>query len=425
MSSPVFTIPPVLGRSDRDAELGVPPPERNLFGRIIRNPHSASADPKERECAEMLTAVLQNTEITRDCLLSWLAGFTRHASRPWESRDAHVAIDTEQPIDNKRDDIRITVIRAGVLSLLWSVEVKVGAPLHESSDLTKTADGEAISQLANYESALLQPTQAQHPDADVAGFVLAVHLIHLPPLLSRKWHVLTWSHLAVELEGILRRRNLPATDAFLVKHMLGFIRRYLWRPEEVRMANLELDDIYLIRSFGALGYECERRTNELVAPLAAILASTLPVVGKVIHQKSLFSATGRSTVYGRFAPRDPAPYIYAGIVGKGEDIVSPAAVVWIETTRTAKIKDRIRSAVKKHIAQLQKHDSRWTAHDETSYWDVSISAPLKHMLADPDHAAWLLRFTDKALRDLKETGLTADIAAAAAAVPGDKPSSPW
>jgi hypothetical protein len=422
MVSP-FILSPFVLRSDHDAELGVPLLEHNLFRRIIRDPHTAADEPKERECAEMLTAVLLNASVARDCLLAWLAKQTDDAHRPWESQDAHIDIETEMAIGSKRDDIRITVHRSESLKILWSVEVKVGARIHESSELGAADDSKImVSQLKNYETGLLAPSRARYPEANIAGFVLSIRRMELPPGLVGLWHVITWSQIALQLEGILKRLDLPETDAFLVKHMLGFIRQYLWRPEEVGMTNLELDDVVLMKAFGALGNECESKVNALIAPLKDIVAAVLPSKTDVKHQKSLFAATARSVVYGRLLPHDPSPWIFAGIRTRGARDSAGTANVWIETPRKTRVKDLVRSVIPKYISPLQKVDARWAMHEDGNWWDISKSTPLKYMLVEQDQAAWICHFTEKALRELKDSGLLADIIATASSPPeGTRP----
>ena len=87
------------------AELGLPENDDNLFQRIIRNPHIEAANPRERECTEMLCAVLRNTNVLRlhllrcmgDCAGVTIDGFD----------DLHFVIETEGAIGSKRDDLRI------------------------------------------------------------------------------------------------------------------------------------------------------------------------------------------------------------------------------------------------------------------------------------------------------------------------------
>ena len=60
-------------QSDLAVELGLPEVDDNLFQRIIRNPRIDASNPRERECTEMLCAVLLNTTVLRLHLLRWMA----------------------------------------------------------------------------------------------------------------------------------------------------------------------------------------------------------------------------------------------------------------------------------------------------------------------------------------------------------------
>src|SRR5687767_15050925 len=129
---PVFVLAPA---ADLARELHLPSPSNNLFQRLIRNPHAESDRAKERECAEMLCALLQNAPGLRLQLLRWLGAKVLFDVEKLDR--LRFNIDTEQPIGAKRDDLRIVGSPDGTEeqgpTLLWTVEVKVGASFHESA----------------------------------------------------------------------------------------------------------------------------------------------------------------------------------------------------------------------------------------------------------------------------------------------------
>src|SRR5688572_21962141 len=157
---PVFVLAPA---ADLVRELHLPSPSNNLFQRLIRNPHAESERAKERECAEMLCALLQNAPGLRLHLLRWLGvqvGFDV------EKLDRlRFTIDTEQPIGAKRDDLRIVGLPDAPgedrPALIWTVEVKVGASFHESA--AQLARDEQ-PQAANTSDACINATAPQRGD---------------------------------------------------------------------------------------------------------------------------------------------------------------------------------------------------------------------------------------------------------------------
>ena len=123
----------------------------------------------------MLCAVLRNTEHLRLLLLKWLA---QKASANIEGLDAlDYRIDTEGAIGAKRDDLRIEGWSVNneqeTLTVLWTMEVKVGAWFHESSLEQSVAPDSLdrqleVNQLRNYDFWLERQVAASR-----VGFVLA------------------------------------------------------------------------------------------------------------------------------------------------------------------------------------------------------------------------------------------------------------
>ena len=96
-----------------------------------------ASNPRERECTEMLCAVLRNTSVLRLSLLRWMADLIGVKIKRFD--DLQFSIETEGAIGSKRDDLRIEGWLESdddrTLSLLWTIEVKVGASFHESTPL--------------------------------------------------------------------------------------------------------------------------------------------------------------------------------------------------------------------------------------------------------------------------------------------------
>ena len=171
--------------------LDLPSADTNLFERIIRNPFTSGGALRERECAEMLCAVLQNAGGLRAAIMAWLAGLAHGEALPLD--DLEVSLGTEQSVYGKRDDLRITAQRrdaeSDALDLLWTVEVKVGASFHTGSSLVDEVE-EDVSQIANYDHWLTRQESARK-----AGFVLAKtdRTGGLPSPLANHWVCITWA----------------------------------------------------------------------------------------------------------------------------------------------------------------------------------------------------------------------------------------
>lgn len=203
---------------DAASDLKLPPTPHNIFHRLIRNLHAESDHPRERECTEMLAAVLLNAPSIRDHVLRWMAASM--GMDPNVLDGLTLRIQTEQSIGAKRDDLRIeaTTVEGKDYRpvLLWTVEVKVGAYFHGSTlqavDPEGAADaGELVNQMVNYDCWL-----AQQPHRHRGGFVLALSDLtaDLPKSLTCPWTCLTWTGLGVVLQGALRGQ-LPPQEALL------------------------------------------------------------------------------------------------------------------------------------------------------------------------------------------------------------------
>ena len=177
-SQPPLLLIPTLPEP-LDVHVHVPRPNDNLFERLIRDPQSPNRPMRERQCAEMLRSVLVACPGLASFVFKWLAQFNGVPHKLIDELDW--SLETEQSIGSKRDDLRIEGWSTGEEEprqvVLWTVEIKVAAPLHESSlqewetesGPASDSDPEVVSQLENYDKWLKQ----QKVDYK-AGFVLAL-----------------------------------------------------------------------------------------------------------------------------------------------------------------------------------------------------------------------------------------------------------
>ncbi len=405
VSGKPFVICPFVTRSEWDDKLGIPPVDHNLFGRIIRNPHPESDNPRERACAEMLAAALLNTRSLRDSLFSWMGRKIGVTSNVWESASARVRIETEQPMVGKRDDLRIIIESEDEPAVVWSVEVKVGAFFHRSSSInTGEEHGEEdnVNQVHNYDAFL----STEYPHADRGGFVLAKRNLqdHLPPRLKCNGRCITWAEIGLVIAEFLGGKDLPEKDAFLARHILGFIKTYLWEGDIMSNTSIEIDDISLLKAFGILGRECQDKIDKLVAPLNEI-AKSIQGAGTPVHQAVLFQGNRRSVVWVPLLKGAKCPTFFAGIILGDNDDPSPKVSVWIETPPRHEIKGQVRQLVKDCLPELQKNRvCTWTQRED-GWWDVVASSSMKDLLAAANQNKWMQTYVAGAINDLEAVGL--------------------
>lgn len=400
-------------KSSFDTALGLPPLTTNLFQRLIRSPRIESQYAKERECTEMLCALLLNAPMLRWCLFGWMAD---QIGLPTETLDALTfEIETEQPIGNKRDDLRIVGRSIDTTdlhpALIWTVEVKVGAWFHASGQQYDDAAAEMpvdddclpVNQLLNYDH-WLSKQSAEHR----AGFVLAIteHTGDLPESLICSWACLTWTGLGEQIAAALRVGELSASEQLPARHALGFIRANLWRTSEMADTRLDYNDISLIRAYAAIAEECEEKVDRLVGSLAEVLENSGIGKGKISETSSLFSS-GCTTVY-RELNRDC--FIIAGIgadLTTGEDYIA----VWIETPPKHPNKAAIQTIISIASPKMRDRNPRWRhmlPTDERSVGgvvDMELTQPLASLLVADDQVAAAQAFIRTALDDLKVAGL--------------------
>jgi hypothetical protein len=395
--------------SEAVLDLDLPSSKDNLFHRLIRNPHTQSEIPKERECTEMLAAVLINAPVVRNTLFTWMGVMTGLPSEILADDGCSVRIRTEQSIGAKRDDLRVEIFRQNEegenLLVLWTVEVKVGASLHlsplqESLDEVAIEAVEDVIQLVNYDN-WLQEERCRNPSANISGFVLALDNMapKIPLGLTSEWICITWTQIGQQLEKLLSDPSLAPEEKFLARHMAGFIRKHLWKDIEMNETKIDFDDIALIRAFKLLGNDCERKINDLVAPLAAVFENSVEGIGNVTHQKSMFKASARSVVYATFSGT-PQPYIYAGIDGS-------KLRVWVESSRKDPSFKNLEQAIEDLLPVLMERNPNWVSSisDSSQSWaGLELSKPFHSILESEDQQSEVTDFVMRALENLKTSG---------------------
>ena len=389
--------------SDFVAEMGLPEKDDNLFQRIIRNPHIEASNPRERECTEMLCAVLRNTTELRLYLLRWMADLVG-------MHDVHLQnmtflIETEGSIGAKRDDLRIEGWRETDEErkrvLLWTIEVKVGASFHVSSPLDAVQgddeDMGLVNQIVNYDHWLEHQVVPNR-----AGFVLALEDMSqsLPPNLNCHWNCMSWSKLGLKVLDALRSGKLSSEDEFLAKHLLGFIVDHLWRVSEMTEFELNFDDVALMRAFSVVGRDSEDKINRLVESLVPLVEKSEVGEGAVSHQKSLYKGMKRSIVNRNLFAQGNLVYptLMAGCT-------LTHMIICLETAPTNEIKPIVASVVQSLLPTFKERDSGWQANGNQEWRDLELSKPLEALLSVDDQVAEFEGFFTSALEDLREVGV--------------------
>ena len=407
----------LISRFSAPSSVRVPLPriEDNLFERLIRDPTAPHRPARERLCTEMLCAVLKNAPALRKVVFGWFAQLTDLPTE--ELGDLQWRLDTERPIGSMRDDLRIEGWRLSEdedeLEVLWTVEVKVAAPLHESREQILDDQGEVVSDAGRDDAALV--SQLVNYDLWLsrqqvkcrAGFVLAVAFQPntLPDNLTQTWKCMTWTSLAQTIEEALADELLPPRERPLVEHMVGFVRRHLWRESDMANSKLDFDDIALLRAFTSFGIDCERKINDLVAGLEETIREADIIRGEIKLQKTLFRTYIRSVCWGYLLPEStmeahPHLALMAGIAGS-------EMTVWIESSPAHNAKSEIHKVMHSAEKSLTEQNPNWVAksEDDGSWIDLVLSEPLTSLLATDHQQEILVQFVANALRDLKEVGI--------------------
>jgi len=386
--------------------LGMPKPADNLFTRIIGDPAQPDRPMRERRCTEMFRAVLVNCPILCDIVLKWLA--LKADCPEGLIDDLDWRMETERAIGSKRDDLRIEGWLGGDederLEVLWTVEVKVQAYFHESTDQTRElieSDDDVmavelpkVNQLINYDAWLVQQDVSHK-----AGFVLATlnHENALPAGLTCSWHCITWTALGKVIADALDADALPDSEKEFARHMCGFVQQHLWREEEMTEKRLNFDHAAILRAVWTMGKECEALVNDFVSPLVEIVKQSELDIGEVRHTKNIFMGSQRSVVWGMLgATQITNVNLFAGFDSGG-------VWVWIESAPAHPKKNEIQKMVQGLLPDLHARNPNWaTTLDNPSHWpDLGIGMPLIDLLAVENQAQAVTQFVQNALTDLK------------------------
>jgi len=365
---------------------------------------------RERQCAEMLRGVLVACPSLASFMFKWLAKTSGVPSGLIDELNWH--LETEQSIGAKRDDLRIEGWRTDddgpQRAVLWTVEIKVAAPLHESSlqdweeepETTSDEDPEMVSQLLNYDRWLAHQTSDYR-----AGFVLALRdkSAEFPDGLSQPWNGITWTELALEVERVLATDLLPISERPLARHMLGFIRHRLWDTTDMATSQLELDDVALLRAHAAIGSSCARKLKDLVKEFEKVLKATRTRFSEIKSTSVFFDRTDTVQYYVWAAcTSDP------GEITVCAGVVADAAVVWIwSNPRSKERKQAIRRLLRDRHLELSDRNPSWIIMeaDAAGGPDAEITKPLTSVLSLEDWQKPLIEFVRDSVGDLKEVGI--------------------
>jgi len=402
-----------------DVHVQIPQPADNLFERLIRNPQAPDRPMREGQCTEMLRSVLVACPTLARSLFAWLADSSGAGDISIDS--LHWTLETEQSIGSKRDDLRIEAWTTGEdtprRTVLWSVEIKVAAPLHESSlqewdedspepNVHLDTDPEVVSQLLNYDNWLTRQG-ADH----TAGFVLALRDMsgNLPDGLKQRWHCFTWTALALETEQVLASGDLPKAERPFAEHMLGFIRHRLWDTTDMDTSRLELDDVALLRALAAIGPACSRKVKDIVHQFEQLIRETGVEFVNVRTSSAAFFDRSEGIEWGA----------RARCIDNELGEVTVSACVVTDTVRVA-VRTYPKNCDAHSIAhgivhqcedQLTARNPNWVFFDadHVAYTIAAINKPLVSVLDQDDWQTPLLEFVSSALEDLKTTGILASL----------------
>lgn len=411
MSSVVIPIYPSAEAEGIHVEL--PDASENLFGRIIRDPNHPDRPMRERRCAEMLCALLQNCPKLRDQTFQMLAERCGWADVPLDEMTFQV--DTERSIGRKRDDLRIEgyLVDDPEPVLLWTVEVKVQAGIHRSSyqgfsDEDDPSDEHDVPQLENYDR-WLSTNEIRHK----AGIVLSIRSMEgdLQSLdLRETWVNLLWTDLGAVTELALENEKLPEVEQMFARHFLGFLFQHLWDMRTMSSERLGINDLALIRAFMLEGDNCSQRVDRLVEPLVGLMEDTEVNFAEVKHEQvqMLFSSRlRRSSVKAYFFPNEgTTKSVHLSVVA---GIHEEHAFVQIEANPRCNIFTRIQTVCEQHYPDLHERNSKWiiSKQDKGDWHQLRLNKPLAWLLAEEDQQSALSEFVFTAVLELQNCGLIA------------------
>ncbi len=361
-AKPKVLIP--CAESDWQSKIALPKLDNNIFGRIIRNPHSNSLNPKERECTEMLCAMLRNTSVVQQHVLKYFAGMFGQYDLDWD--ELRFEFQTEQSIGAKRDDLRIMgwndAGEESELSVLWTIEVKVGSSFHDSSsimeeNLESVGDTLLVNQVTNYDY-WLSGQSAQHRGGIV--FALTDCTESLPDGLQCKWVCTSWTRLGETVGLALGDQRVPEGERLLAKHVLGFIRHYLWRESEMEDSRIGFDDIALLRAFSAYGLDLEKKVDGMVSGLKSLVQEFGFEESSLTHRKSLYKPMGETILYKSYVGEEVSYYPELQI-----GISRESAGVWLKTAPNNENKITVTAVIQDLLPALKQKNQDWRKEDRS------------------------------------------------------------
>ncbi len=407
------TIIPIFRPKQPDGvKCDLPEQLENLFSRIIRDPTAPHRPARETRCTEMLCALLLNCKELKLHLFVQLAKLCGWSDIPFSEMEFD--IETEQAVGSKRDDLRIEGFIKSKNErrciLLWTIEIKVQAGIHDSSyeeygesentELTK----KDVPQIENYDR-WLQTQKVKHK----AGLVISIpsseqEVSELK--LSEPWKCLRWTDLGLWIEEALNSEKLPPDEKMLGKHFLGFVWQHLWDPNEMTENKIGIDDLALIRAFAHPGLNCGKLIDKIVAPLSQVLKeSEIKFKPEPKHQPNLFRRdTLRSVIHASLVDNEvvkPAPFLTLMVGIKRDN-----ACVFIESSPASSWKRKTRAICQKKLADLKEKNSNWSLIEDEGTWkDIELLKPLTWLLVEEDQEAALKEFVRAGIEDLKATGI--------------------
>jgi len=335
---------------------------------------------------------------------------SKAALEPLDWSGLAIEVATEQAMEGgKRDDLRIEAVTEdrGTPILLMTVEVKVGAQIHESGAVSyvpvESESKRTVNQLINYDAWL---TRQPHPTK--IGFIVSRRDKEgqLPENLTQIWRSITWGEVASSLAALLRQSVLlNNVERFLARHFIGFVIDQLGGID-MQDTGITFDDVAFLRALSFLGGNLNQKIDSLVAPLKTLYEEEEIGKGKTVHQKKVLEGLCRSVVYRElWDSTQNSPHLFAGVVTRK----GAALAVWVETSPRHERKQGIRTTVEAHLGPLRAHQAEWTMDPDSEWWDLGIRMPLHELLSDEDQAGRAIDFVRNAFRALKTTGFLGEL----------------
>ena len=384
--------------------------DANMFTRLVRDPKTGSH--KERQCAEMLCSVLQNSDEFRGRFIDLLS---RVSEQQIPSDPYQIIIETEQPIGTtlKRDDLRIRFVSPTLddgpakVETLWTIEIKIRDVLHYSSPIEAVeTDEDQVTQIQNYD-AWLQEQRAPNK----AGFLLLVHSrsIDLPEGLTQAWHKITWDAVTDICSEVVSVPDCLPVDVFLCSHLAGYTATFL-RGVGTKMP-IGVSELSFLSYLESMGKEIATRIDGLVEELRPELEAVAFSSAPVNHQAWLFNSHHTRSILWQYLVAGSYPTLNLGVVTNAGN---SELVVWVETSPSHDLKDRIAELVPSLLLSLNEgredrvqSDPFWTLPPEhgANWWDVCARQPLSFLLDQEDQFSIAKGYVRRALMDIRRTGL--------------------